>query len=200
MPEKIVYSEDVFTVQELLTPEECAAYIAQSEAQGYDDAPITTAFGPVHAPEIRNNQRVMLDAPEVAEALWRRVAEFAPPKWEGWNAVGLNERLRFYRYDAGQQFNWHYDGYFERANGERSQFTFMIYLNEDFEGGELEFKYLNHRIAPKQGLLVAFPSDWRYVHAALPVKSGVKHTVVSFAAAKDSPRVDKPPPNNLIRL
>jgi predicted 2-oxoglutarate/Fe(II)-dependent dioxygenase YbiX len=139
MPEKIVYSEDVFTVQELLTPEECAAYIAQSEAQGYDDAPITTAFGPVHAPEIRNNQRVMLDAPEVAEALWRRVAEFAPPKWEGWNVAGLNERLRFYRYDAGQQFNWHYDGYFERANGERSQFTFMIYLNQDFEGGETLF-------------------------------------------------------------
>ena len=42
----------------------------------------------------------------------------------------MNERLRFYRYDIGQQFDWHYDGYFERDNGERSYLTLMVYLND----------------------------------------------------------------------
>ncbi len=50
-----------------------------------------------------------------------------------WTPAGLNERLRLYRYDVGQKFDWHRDGCFERDNGERSQFTFMIYLNDDFE-------------------------------------------------------------------
>lgn len=139
MPEKLVYSEDVFTVLGLLTPEECSAYIEQSERQGYDAAPINTLFGPAVVPEVRNNQRVMVDAPEVAEALWMRAREFAPAKWEGWEVVGLNERLRLYRYDVGQMFDWHRDGYFERPTGERSLFTFMIYLNEDFDGGETLF-------------------------------------------------------------
>jgi predicted 2-oxoglutarate/Fe(II)-dependent dioxygenase YbiX len=51
----------------------------------------------------------------------------------------VRDRLRFYRYDPGQRFDWHEDGYFERTTGERSQFTFMVYLNEDFTGGGTSF-------------------------------------------------------------
>ncbi len=116
------------------------------------------------------------------------------------------EKPKILRYREGGEYYAHADAYNWQAEEKRwrrvtnRDFSLLIYLNEDFEGGELEFKYLNCKIAPKQGLLVAFPSDWRYAHAALPVTRGVKHTIVSFAAAKDSPRVDRPPPNNLIRL
>ena len=34
------------------------------------------------------------------------------------------------------EFDWHYDGCFERENGERSFLTFMVYLNEGFAGGD----------------------------------------------------------------
>ena len=33
--------------------------------------------------------------------------------------TGLNERWRFYRYDPGQQFDWHFDGAYERSPLER---------------------------------------------------------------------------------
>ncbi|MEE2692122.1 MAG: 2OG-Fe(II) oxygenase [Pseudomonadota bacterium] len=121
-------------------------------------------------------------------------------------AIEWFEKPKILRYREGGEYYAHADAYNWQPEEKRwrrvtnRDFSLLIYLNEDFEGGELEFKYLNYRIAPKEGLLVAFPSDWRYAHAALPVKRGVKHTIVSFAAAKDSPRVDKPPPNNLIRL
>jgi hypothetical protein len=49
--------------------------------------------------------------------------------------VGLNERFRFYRYDPGQHFAPHMDGCYQRANGEESQFTFLVYLNDGFVGG-----------------------------------------------------------------
>jgi predicted 2-oxoglutarate/Fe(II)-dependent dioxygenase YbiX len=184
MPEKVEYSRDVFTVLDLLTPDECAAYIRQSESAGYDEAPITTAFGPVRAPDIRNNNRVMIDTPDVADALWERAAEFAPPQWDRWEAVGLNERLRFYRYDPGQQFDWHRDGYFERPNGDRSLFTFMIYLNEDFEGGETSFApwesaagWNGLTIKPETGMALFF--EHPKLHKGEPVVSGRKYVLRS---------------------
>lgn len=185
MPERHDYSEDVYTVAGILTPDECAAYIEQSEGQGYGDAPITTMFGPVHAPEIRNNERVMIDTPEVADALWQRLAEFAQPKWDRWTVEGLNERLRFYRYDVGQQFDWHYDGYFQRPTGERSLFTLMIYLNDGFEGGETSFgpfepSHGNRaanglKIQPQTGMALFF--QHHKLHKGEPVTKGRKYVL-----------------------
>lgn len=77
-------------------------------------------------------------------------------------------------------------------------YSLLIYLNEDFSGGELEFKYLNFKVTPRQGMMVAFPSDWRYAHAAQPVTTGVKLSIVSFAAARGTPRIDNPAPVNKI--
>ena len=71
-------SEDVFTVNEFLTGEECALYIELSELLGYDDAPIETAFGPQRRPDVRNNQRAMRDDPERAKGLWKRIRDYVP--------------------------------------------------------------------------------------------------------------------------
>ena len=77
--------------------------------------------------------------------------------------MGVNERLRFYRYDVGQQFEWHYDGHFERDNGERSFLTFMVYLNEGFVGGETSFADLpfpatlpSGKVVPRTGMALVF--------------------------------------------
>lgn len=163
MPEYTWITEDVLTVEELLTSEECEKYIALSESLGYDDAPINTAFGEVRRPDVRNNQRVMLDDPAKGDDLWSRIREYVPAGRDNWTAVGVNERLRFYRYDVGQQFKWHYDGGFERNNGERSFMTFMVYLNEGFSGGETSFGDLKGvpalaegKVVPKTGLALVF--------------------------------------------
>ena len=51
----------VFTVEGVMSPEECAQTVARIEALGPSAAPITTSRGFVHAPKIRNNSRVMFD-------------------------------------------------------------------------------------------------------------------------------------------
>ena len=53
-------TEQIFTVTDFFSSEECDAYIELTEKAGYRDAPITTSRGPQMRPEIRNNTRVMI--------------------------------------------------------------------------------------------------------------------------------------------
>ena len=93
----------IFTIAAVLTPAECQAYIDWSEGIGFEAAPISTGSGFVMRPDIRNNARVMVDDPERAARIWSRVSADVPATMMGRQAVGLNERLRFYRYAPGQE-------------------------------------------------------------------------------------------------
>ncbi len=172
-------STRIFVIHSFLTPEECQALIDRSESIGYGDAPITTALGFVMARDIRNNERVMIDDVELSARLFERARVFLPEEWFGWQLVGLNERLRFYRYDPGQYFAPHTDGYYERDNGERSHLTFMIYLNEGFEGGETTFRCGREpiRVVPRTGMALVFYH--KLVHAGAAVRAGRKYVIRS---------------------
>lgn len=67
--------------------------------------------------------------------------------------------------------------------------SLLIYLNDDFTGGALEFPERGETIRPEAGMLVAFPSDHRFAHAALPVETGSRYVIVSWAAVSGSPRL-----------
>ncbi len=182
MPEYTWITDDVFTVDEFLSAEECEQYVTLSESLGFDDAPINTTFGAEMRPDLRNNQRVMLDDVERAEELWSRIRDYVPLHRDNWAAIGVNERLRFYRYDVGQQFQWHYDGSFERTSGERSLLTFMVYLNERFLGGETSFGDLQGvpglaagKVVPKTGRALVFAHP--LLHRGAMVLEGRKYVL-----------------------
>ncbi|HYO52880.1 hypothetical protein [Archangium sp.] len=135
LPERTVLAEDesIVTVANFLSPEECEALIRCTLAEGYEDAPITTFRGFAMGPDIRNNTRVVKDDTVLAGRLWERMKGFVPVHHRRigtWQAQGLNERFRYYRYTQGQYFKWHNDGSFVRAAEEQSLFTAMVYLND----------------------------------------------------------------------
>lgn len=60
-------------------------------------------------------------------------------------------------------------------------FTSMLYLNEDFEGGELYFpQHSNFEIKPKPGLLVIFSGNLRHLHGIKEVTSGMRYVHTTF--------------------
>lgn len=63
--------------------------------------------------------------------------------------------------------------------------TILIYLNEDYEGGELEFNNFGISIKPKARTLIAFPSYIEYTHQVHPVTSGERYTIVSWIKTND---------------
>lgn len=171
-----IIPERIFTVSNVLSPEECAEYIALTENIGYTPAGLTVGQDEyMMAPQVRNNDRVILDDEQRAADLWHRMAEYVPAMIDNWTAIGLNERLRFYRYDPGQRFALHGDGSYMRRNGDHSRLTFMIYLNEDFEGGETHFYHHNDyfvlldpnvvpdvSVVPKTGMALCFLHELRH--------------------------------------
>lgn len=172
--------EGVFTVSEFLLAAECDELIALSESLGYEDAPVSTSLGAVMRKDIRNNDRIVLDDAERAANLWQRARDYVPLRYRGRDAVGFNERFRFYRYDVGQLFNWHRDGCFKRPSGERSLITVLLYLNDNFTGGETSFDEPEiqagiMKIVPRTGLALFF--DHPLLHKGEPVENGRKYVL-----------------------
>jgi predicted 2-oxoglutarate/Fe(II)-dependent dioxygenase YbiX len=173
MPEYEFISDEIFTVSDFLSAPECDGYIAFSESRGFGDAPINTSFGPAVVKDVRNNSRVIVDHPSLAQLLWERARVYVPATLAGHRAIGVNERFRYYRYELGQTFRWHRDGCFERENGERSRLTLMIYLNDDFEGGHTRFE--DAIIAPTKGMALFFAHQLR--HEGAQVTRGRKYVM-----------------------
>ncbi len=176
------YSPDAFALTEFLSPEECNAFIERGEGLGFDDAPINMTSGQVVASEIRDSTRAMVDDPELANTLWSRFKVHAPKEVNGWKVIGLNERFRIYRYDQYQIFRWHSDGRFARNEREESKHTFMIYLNDDFEGGFTDFR--SFKVFPVQGMALCFHHP--LLHEGATVSRGRKYvlrTDVMYKAA-----------------
>lgn len=106
------------------------------------------------------------------------------------------ERPEILRYREGGHYIPHADA--DSWNSKTFQWTrsvdrdisLLLYFNEGYEGGELVFPNFGFSISPRKGLLVAFPSDNRYAHCAMEVKSGVRYAIVSWAAVKGAPRVE----------
>jgi predicted 2-oxoglutarate/Fe(II)-dependent dioxygenase YbiX len=116
------------------------------------------------------------------------------------------ERPQLLRYSAGGFYVKHADS--ENMNPELRTWSktidrdlsLLIYLNEDYEGGELFFEKFNYTLRPKAGMAVLFPSDNRYLHEARTITSGQRYAIVSWASAKGVSKISKKPPQSAIMI
>ena len=90
--------------------------------------------------------------------------------------VMVHESYSLLRYQGGQEYKAHYDG--DTASGRAV--SAILYLNGDFEGGEVEFVNFNLKLKPEAGTLLLFPSNYAYRHLAHPVTSGTKYALVTW--------------------
>jgi hypothetical protein len=74
----------------------------------------------------------------------------------------------------------HYDAHFDGGTDSGRSISAVFYLNNDYEGGEIEFVHHNVKIKPGAGTLVLFPSNYAYSHIAHEVTSGIKYAIVTW--------------------
>jgi predicted 2-oxoglutarate/Fe(II)-dependent dioxygenase YbiX len=71
--------------------------------------------------------------------------------------------------------NAHPDG--GRHNTPHREFASVVYLNDDFEGGEIYFPYAGCRLKPRSGMLVGFRGTAETPHGVTAVTKGVRYTM-----------------------
>ena len=63
---------------------------------------------------------------------------------------------------------------------EKSKLVCLLYINDSYEGGELDFRDHDLTIKPKAGQLITFPGGILNVHQVKKVESGTRHTIGAF--------------------
>ena len=64
-------------------------------------------------------------------------------------------------------------------NSRFNKWSTIIYLNDEFDGGDIYFPNQNFVYKPKKYSAVFFPSAGsEYVHGVTTVKSGIRHTAL----------------------
>lgn len=89
--------------------------------------------------------------------------------------------IQILKYNVGGHYKFHVD---DAATVPRT-FSCIYFLNEDYEGGELLFKfpgdYREYKINKRKNSVVVWPSNFLYPHSVTPVTKGERYSVVSWA-------------------
>lgn len=176
-------------IENVLSKEECDSWIVSSESMGYEVALVTVSGGrQILIPDYRKSARRIVDDTYQSRILYDRIKGFLQGiVIEEMIPYELNERLRFLRYDVGEYFAPHMDGYYDRPDnhpraGDYSQITFLLYLNDGFTGGATRFHHAHNNslyfdATPTAGSVVLF--EHRLNHSGEIVMEGRKYVVRS---------------------
>lgn len=151
-----------YQVQEIpnfLTPEECDIIVQLSEPHLFESR-IYSDKQDVLSTESRQSKQCWLkdsDHP-IIQKLSQKTAEITNIP------ITHQEPLQVVSYDKGGYFKPHYDPcdgsetYCERMNSDAGPrfITLIIYLNDNFQGGETAFPYINQICKPEKGKAVMF--------------------------------------------
>ena len=172
--EKTELHQQIFLIEDFLTNEECDHYIGLTQDKVFEEAKINVHGNQLMNKGVRNNDRLMVFDNDLAKNLFQRANEFLPQTHEDYKILDFNEMFRIYKYSPGQRFKMHRDGSYIRNESEKSFYTFMIYLNDNFEGGETEFENL-FTVPPKKGSALVFYHPLR--HEGKTLISGLKYVL-----------------------
>ena len=181
-------SKDAFVIRGFASHDECDAWNAANEERGFEAATFGGSTGSL-VKAVRDNDRIVEDARELTDALWARLEPLLPARWKARSMlerhaigphelVGLNERVRWYRYEGTQRFHPHVDKPFVGRDGRVSCHTILLYLSDDLEGGATRVELTKSeqvKIAPERGLLLCF--DHRLMHEGMPLVRGTKYVL-----------------------
>lgn len=63
----------------------------------------------------------------------------------------------------------------------------VMYLNDNYEGGDIEFINSGVRIKPEAGSIIFFPSNFLYVHEVHPITAGLRYSMPHWYHNLDVP-------------
>jgi len=167
-----------------LSDEECDMIIALSKDNLIDSTVYTEKENIINDSHRKSKQAWLYDNQNaLIKSISEKVAKLTNMPIEN------QEPLQVVKYESGGFFNPHYDAcdgdanFCKRLNGSSGarRITLLIYLNDEFTGGETIFPNVPYTAKPKKGKAVMFTGTndkdqliEESYHGGNPVKSGVK--------------------------
>ena len=173
---------------DFLTPDECEDVRAAALRKGLNRS---TVVDSADLSSDRTSSTVFLteaDAPVVGAVFAKVSALTGAPR-------SRMEDLQVIRYEPGQKYEAHYDPCF-KCNGSSllREYTVLMYLNDDFEGGSTDFPLAKASVTPVRGMAAVFKSmhEDKIVkdskHRGAPVKRGTKWAATVWIRPERSAR------------
>ena len=192
-----------FQLLNVLSETETEKIIQISEQLGYsEDSPVSLPH------EVRHNESFNWVVSEaIDKTIWERTQHLVTEVHGGKTAKGINARFRFYKYKEGDFFKPHTDGAWPGSRvidnelihdayaGLYSQYTYLILLSEDYDGGSTQFFVdKNHSTKPAKkqeeikvvnvktprGGVLCFPHGMHplhCLHASEEITRGIKYII-----------------------
>lgn len=149
--------------------------------------------------ETRDTQIVPMNNlyPKIEDLFRNVVKEIINPFYQC--EVSSSEIPQILSYSIGGHYKPHIDGesIWVTPKGEKiwkkstdRDLSIVLFLNNQFEGGDFVFPELKIRIRPEPGMMVCFPSNHHYLHGVEPVTKGKRYSIVSWATIKGFPSME----------
>jgi prolyl 4-hydroxylase len=178
---------DIQIIENVLTPEECDTIISIAKKKGLEESMVyTDNKKDIYALDktSRNSKTAWIYDNEnpIVKKIAKKAAELS-----GLN-IDNQEPLQVAHYNKGGKFIEHHDACSEKNDQKCDKIdinprrtTLLIYLNDDFEGGETEFTLLGKKIKPVKGNAIFFWDTYENkeiiqesMHRGNPVLNGEK--------------------------
>jgi prolyl 4-hydroxylase len=154
-------TDNNYEIQEIdnfLSPQECEL-IMQISGDRLFKSRVYSATADVES-DVRDSEQCWLknDAHALIKQIAERIADITETN------IADQEELQVVKYKPGGYYRPHYDACdsrrenCDRFNGDKGTrfITFIMYLNDDFTGGETHFPNINKSIVPKKGKAAIF--------------------------------------------
>jgi hypothetical protein len=212
-----LHNDQIFTLDGVISTAKCNSIIDRANSKGWNNSsPSGGGHGRTGKEDPRTNKFFVFHDTEISDSLFDNVKSSLPSdlsflgqnvyfnsvtKGAEWTPKFVYDKMRVYKYDVGDSFPEHIDYKVKRTvfrDGreyiQQSFLTILVYLNEDFEGGETGYwpdhngihcrfrraeekqgNKKNHQvvITPKTGLMVV--QDQNILHEGLPPIKGTKY-------------------------
>lgn len=117
--------------------------------------------------EIEKNDSQLLDD---MQNLAKRVYSFVLDTYGGEFSEFLETKTHIARFEKGRGMHEHFDS--NRPN----DIATLVYLNDEYSGGEIYFPEIGLEFKPKPGDLLCFPDNPNFIHGVKKIESGVRYT------------------------
>lgn len=145
--------------------------------------------------EIRKTEKYHINpnSPSLTDCHWARYLNFKITT--AMNMYAESTKLKKYIFPVNQlvqldalkyNIGYHYDFHVDYGlYAQNRMFSAILFLNNDYEGGELCFKTSledeEFEVKSSPGALVIWPSAILFPHSVKPVKKGTRYTIVAWA-------------------